>query len=172
MLTDRKIGEILEDMVVIVDSREKKNEHILKYLNDEGIKWRVEKLDSADYSFVLPNYPQLEADYMILIEKKNSLTEIAGNFTSGRERFIREFERLKPDQQIHLVIETATWKKVANGSYRSQLPPKSMRASLLTFHIRYDCPVWFVEKTESPELIYSLMRYELLEYLKNLRESS
>ena len=58
MLTDRKIGEILEDMVVIVDSREKKNEHILEYLNGEGIKWRVEKLDSADYSFVLPNYPR------------------------------------------------------------------------------------------------------------------
>ena len=171
-LTDRKIGEILEDMIVIVDTREKKNEHILRYLSGEGIKWKKEKLDSGDYSFILPNYPELDVDKKFIIEKKNSLSEIAGNFTSGRERFAREFERLEEDQQIHIVIEGATWKKVFNGSYRSQLPPKSMRASLLTFSIRYDCPIWFVGKDELPEFMYYLLRYELLEFLKDLRENS
>ena len=165
LLTDRQLADILKDITVIVDTREQKNDHILEYLNEHSIPYKVEKLDTADYSFVLPKYPDFNMDKKVLIEKKNSLTEIAGNFTSGRERFQREFERIT-DEKIHLVIEDATWKKVKNGSYRSQLPSKSMTASLLTWNIRYNCPVWFVGKDESPDLIYKLMYYELFEELK------
>lgn len=164
-MTDRQISDILKDIRVVIDTREKKNEHIIAYLEENNIPYEVSKLDTADYSFVIPNYPELNMDRKVLIEKKNSLTEIAGNFTSGRERFAREFERVV-DERIHLVIEDATWKKVKNGSYRSQFPPRSMMASLLTWNIRYNCPVWFVTKEESPELIYRLMYYELMEELK------
>lgn len=163
--TDRKISDILKDITVIVDTREQKNDHILDFLNENSIPYTKEKLDSGDYSFILPNYPEIGMDKQILIEKKNSLTEIAGNFTSGRDRFQREFERLT-NEKIHLVVEDATWKKVKNGSYRSQLPSKAMSASLLTWNIRYNCPVWFVGKDESPELIFRLMYYELFEELK------
>lgn len=170
-MTDKQMDEILQDMIVIVDTREQKNEHILKFFDDNNIKYKIEKLDTADYSFFLPNYPELDLDKKILVEKKNSLDEIAGNFTKGRERFIREFERVKEDEVIHLLIEGATWKKVLKGSYRSKFPPKSMMASLLTWNIRYDCNVWFVGKDESPTLLYGILRYELLEKLKNIRKS-
>lgn len=165
VLTDKQISDILKDITVIVDTREQKNDHILDFFCEESIPYKKEKLDTADYSFILPNYPEIGMDKKVLIEKKNSLTEIAGNFTSGRERFQREFERVT-DEQIHLIVEDATWKKVKNGSYRSQLPSKAMMASLLTWNIRYNCPVWFVGRDESPELIYKLMYYELFEELK------
>lgn len=168
-LTDKVIQSILDDMVIICDTREQKNQHILDYFNDNNIKYKVEKLDTADYSFILPHYPEICMDKQVLVEKKNSLDEIAGNFTKGRDRFQREFERVVTEK-IHLVVEKATWKKLLNGSYRSQMPPQSMMASMLTWNIRYSCPIWFAEVGESPVLIYNIMKYELLEHLKNLRD--
>lgn len=170
MFTDKQIAEIIKDICVIVDTREQKNEHILRYLEEIGVPYISEKLDSADYSFILPHYPELNFDRKVLIEKKNSLTEIAGNFGSNRARFAREFERVPDDTVIHLLIEEATWKKVMKGSYRSSMSPQSMMASIITWNIRYGCPVWFVGKDESPIVIYNLMKYELMEKLKEMRK--
>lgn len=167
-ITDKMIGDVLADMVIITDTREQKNQHILEYFDDKEIKHRLEKLDSADYSVVFPNHPEFELDYSILIEKKNSLDEIAGNFTKGRERFIKEFERIG-DAKIHLLIENATWRKVRNGSYRSKLPPQNMVANLLTWNARYNCPIWFVNPTESGMLIYQVFKYGTMEKLKSMR---
>lgn len=166
MLTDNEKASILQDMVVICDTREQKNQHILDYFTQYKIPYKTERLDTADYSFILPSYPELNLDKTVLVEKKNSLDEIAGNFTKDRVRFINEFERVTTEH-IHLVIENATWKKVKNGSYRSKLHPNSMTASLLTWNIRYNCPLWFVGKEESPELIYKILYYELKEILNN-----
>lgn len=168
-MTDKQMQDILDDMVIIVDTREKKNEHIIKYLTDNKIRYIIKKLDIADYSFELPNFPNLKLDKQFLVEKKNSLDEIVGNFTKDRERFAREFERIT-SEKIHLVIEQATWKKLLKGSYRSKFPPKSFMASLLTFSIRYNIKTWFCTEDESPTLIYNLLRYELFEHLKELRK--
>jgi len=164
-LTDGEIAKVLKDIVIIVDTRERKNKHILDYFDENKIKYIIRKLDSADYSFILPNYPELHFDESILVEKKNSLTEISGNFTSGRKRFTNEFDRAMP-KDIHIVIEDATWKKVVNGSYRSEFPPKSMIASLMTWNARYLSPIWFVGKSESPMVIYNIIYYGLRELLK------
>ena len=167
-MTDRELNDIIDDMVVIVDTREQKNGHLLKYFDDNGIKWVCKKLDTADYSFELPNYKHLGLDRKILVEKKNSLDEITGNFTTSRDRFQREFERIT-DEHLHLVIENTTWKKVVNGSYRSKMHPNSLIASLLSWSVRYGFKVWFVGKDESPMLIYNLLKYELVEALKGVK---
>lgn len=160
--------DVLKDMTIIVDTREKSNKHILEYLKENHVPYIEEKLDSGDYSFVLPNYPELNMDKKILIERKGSLDEVAGNFTTGRKRFINEFERLHNDQKIHLVLERFTWRKLFNGTYRSKFHPNSYKASLFTWNIRYNCPIWTCERKESPEIIYKIMYYELKEYLNNL----
>jgi ERCC4-type nuclease len=168
-LTDKQMMDILSDMVIICDTREQKNQHILDYFKENNIPYIIEKLDTADYSFILPNYPDIKMDKMILIEKKNSLDEIAGNFTKDRERFAREFERVD-GERIHLLIENATFKKLLNGSYRSKFPPKSFLASLLTWNVRYNCPVWFTTPNETGIIIRYILYYELLEHLKGMRE--
>lgn len=170
-MTDKEIQAVLDDMTIIVDTREKKNDHIIKYLTDNNIPYIIKKLDIADYSFELPHFPHLNVDRQFLVEKKNSLDEIVGNFTKDRARFAREFERIT-SEKIHLVIEQATWRKLFNGSYRSKFPPKSFMASLMTYSIRYDIKVWFAQPEESPVIIYNLLKYELLEYLKELRKNS
>jgi ERCC4-type nuclease len=168
-MTDKEKQLIIDDMVIISDSREQRNEHIIKYLTENKIPYIIKKLDSADYSFELPHYPELKLDCKILIERKGSLDELAVNFTKGRERFQREFERLEDDSKIHMVLENFTIKKMLNGSYRSKFPSKSYIASLLTWCIRYHCPIWTVTTDESPELIHKLMHYELLEFLKGMK---
>jgi ERCC4-type nuclease len=161
--------DILADMEIIVDSREQKWHHIKDYLDEQNIPYIVKKLEVGDYSFQLPNYPEVNMDNKIIVERKNSLSEIASNFTSGRERFTKEFERVQEGQKVHLVVETATWKKLFNGTYRSKFHPNSFKASLITWCIRYKLPVWFAEVKESPEIIYKLMYYELNEHLNNLK---
>lgn len=168
IITDKVISDILQDIVVIVDSREQKNDHITRFFKDNGIKYEVCKLDTADYSFKLPSFPELGYDLKVLIEKKNSLDEIAGNFTNDRARFAREFERVV-DEHVHLVIENATWKKIANKSWRSAFGSSAMSASLLTYTIRYNLKLWFTPADECPCLIYNIIRYELLEQLKKRR---
>ena len=171
-MTDKQMGNILSDMVIIVDTREQKNGHILKFFEEQKIKYVIEKLETGDYSFYLPNYPELNFNRKFIIEKKNSLDEIAGNFTKDRDRFTKEFERIRPDEHMHLVIENATWKKLFRGSYRSKLSPKSFMASIMSWCIRYSVPVWFVGVDESPTVIYNLLYYELFEQLKKIRNKA
>ncbi len=166
--TDAQIAKIIADMVILCDTRENKNQHMLDYLKSNGIKHRSQKLDSADYSFELPSHQNLNLDLSVLVERKNSLDEIIGNLTSNRDRFIREFERMNDNQIRHIIVENATWKKLFNGSYRSQASPKSITASLLTWNVRYNCPIWFANQTESPELMYNLLVYGLREKLKEM----
>lgn len=163
-MTDKQIGEILKDIVIIVDTREKKNKHILDWLDKNGIPYICEKLDSGDYSFILPNHTTLGLDKSILVERKNSWDEIIGNFTTNRKRFVNEFERATG--KMHIVIENATWTKLFNESYRSMVKPNVVLANLMTFQVRYNCPVWLAKKEESPILIYEIIYRELREKLK------
>jgi len=165
-LTDNQIANILDDMVIITDTREQKNQHILDWLDNNCISHKTEKVDTGDYTFILPNYLELNVDRKFIVERKGSLNELAGNFTTGRARFTREFERIT-DEHIHIVIENATWKKILKGSYRGNFNPKSYMASLLTTGIRYKCQIWFCSTDESPEIIYNILKYELREFLKN-----
>ena len=70
MRTDKEIANILNDMIVLVDSREKKNDHITGYFEKENIKYEVVKLETGDYSFYLPNYGGLGLDEAIMVERK------------------------------------------------------------------------------------------------------
>lgn len=168
-ITDSQMAKILKDMVIQVDNREKKNQHILDYFDKEGIPYEVVKMDTADYTFILPNYPNLNLDKSVLVERKNSLDEISQNFTKHRERFVAEFERVTTED-LHLVIEGATFRKLLAGSYRSKFPPKSFLASLLTFSIRYNTQVWMPNKADSPHVIYNILYYGLREKILQIRK--
>lgn len=168
-LTNKQKMDIIADMVIIVDSREQKWKHIKDFLDKKGIKYKVEKLDVGDYTFKLPNYPELNMDNKFIIERKASLDELAGNFTKGRDRFAREFERLKDEQKIHLLLENFTWRKCLNGSYRSGFTPEAYKASLIAWSIKYNFPVWTIVKQDSGEIIYEILKKELEFVLNNIK---
>lgn len=89
--SDKELDKILskENIVILVDSREKANRHILDVFDKEGIQYRVTALESGDYTFELKAIPELDIPHTmdfrqdIMIERKNSLDEISGNFTRG-----------------------------------------------------------------------------------------
>jgi ERCC4-type nuclease len=52
--TDKEIKELLSGLVILIDTREQGNSHILKYLESHKITHKKRKLDYGDYSAYLP----------------------------------------------------------------------------------------------------------------------
>lgn len=86
------IKRLLKQIVILVDSREKKNSHILEYFEKNGIAYRKEKLEYGDYTFLIPT---TDGDIYFhrdcVLERKASLEELSGNLAQERERFEKEF---------------------------------------------------------------------------------
>ena len=160
------IKKVLATREIIIDTREQKSQHVEKFLDSTNIPWKREKLDSCDYSIRLPDYPEL--DNLVLVERKMSLDEICGNFTKGRERFTKEFERIDKNASVHLVVEKANWYDIIKGNYRSRLPSKSLIASIMSFSERYNIKVWFCKRIEAPRIIDNLLYYAMYNKLKNI----
>lgn len=171
--SDKELQQIIskENIVIIIDSREKANTHITDVFDQEGIQYRVEKLESGDYTFELKAIPELDIPHAmdfrqdVMIERKNSLEEISTNFTKGRERFNDEFGRAWAVKK-YLMIEDGSYEKILNHDYRTEYNSSSFFASLLSFEARYDLRICFVSKETSAILIYNICKYVLRELLK------
>lgn len=162
--TDKEINALLKQLTVICDSREQVNENITGYLDSKKIPHITRKLDTGDYSAMIGDYT-LERD--VVIEKKNGLDEIAGNFTVDRQRFEDEFTRAKAeDLKVFLLIENASWSDILLHNYRSKLLPKSLIASLLSWQVRFNITITFCKPNETGQIIYGILYYAAREALK------
>lgn len=176
--------ECLQNMIYVADSLEQHTEALdirLSYLQP----FVRERLLSGDYTAktLLPDGTWFYVP--VAIERKMSLTEIAGNFCRERERFRAEFNRAR-DAEIRLVvlIEQASWEDLYAGAYRSQMKPKSLVASLLTWMARYRCPILLCDVSADDEeaqeeknrrtamlsgkLIRDILKYEMREALERM----
>ena len=123
-----QIKKMLKEMIVLVDSREQKNAHILEYFQRQGIPYEVEKLDYGDYSCKLPASAAGRDIYFhdsIVIERKNSLEEISGNLSKGRERFEAEFLKARnAGAKIYLMIESPLgYTGIITHGYKTGMKP-------------------------------------------------
>ena len=90
--TDKEMKKVLDNLVVIVDSREQNNQHILDFFNKKNIPYKVVKNDFGDYTAMIPKNTitgftsDLYFDRDIAIERKNSIDEIAGNLKDDAAR--------------------------------------------------------------------------------------
>lgn len=158
-LTDKEILEKLKTLTVIADTREQENSHITGYFTSHKIPFLPRKLDAGDYSATIGN-TTFEND--VVIEKKNSIDEIAGNFTVDRDRFEREFIRAKAEGlKIYLLIENCSWARIVAHDYRSKLEPKALTASLLAWQARYNITINFCEPCETGQIIYGILYYHV-----------
>lgn len=82
---DSEIGRILRNLVVLVDTREQANEHIIKYFKEHKIAYKKQKLDYGDYSCMLPvgTFEGQQRDIYftndIVVERKFCIDELAMN---------------------------------------------------------------------------------------------
>ena len=168
--TEKEKDEIISSMVVIIDTREQKVDHIKKYFEKSKIPFVVKKLDYGDYSFYIPANESLSIprdiyfDKEIIVERKASLEELSGNLVAAdRARFEKEL-CLAPPHKV-LLIENASYGDMVQGKYRTQYSGKAYWASLHKLWHEYDIPFIFM-----PESKYSgvFIRGYFEYYLKNL----
>lgn len=163
--------ECLNQIVYCIDNREQPTERLSKRM--EYLQPNVrETLNAGDYT-AKTLLPSGEWFYVpVAIERKMSLTEIAGNFTRERERFRAEFNRAREHGiRLYILIENASWEAAYAGAYRSQMKPQSLIASLLTWSARYGCAVLMCERSDTGgKLIRDILHYEMREALDRMVE--
>ena len=163
--TKREQDQITKSMIVVIDSREKKMDHITSLYDKQKVKYRVEKLDFADYTFIIPANKDLDIKEDILfhdlvsVERKSGISEISNNITVGRKRFQAEYERHKG--LMVLMIEDDKYKDICESNYRSKVSNKSLLGTLHKWMIKYNVPFIFVEKAFSGVYIHQTFKYYL-----------
>ncbi len=124
-----------EPAILTTDSREqlpyRLDLHVSKFVDFEH---RRAALPEGDYAAHLPDDDSPEST--ICIERK-TLSDLLGSLTAGRERFVRELERLEPYGHRMLIIEASLF-TLARPSALSHVHPASVIGSLLAFSQRYN----------------------------------
>jgi ERCC4-type nuclease len=163
-MTPTALQQILNPMVILVDTNEQVYHHITDVFDKQGIKWVRQNLDFCDYSFKIGDKSY---EKEIAIERKNSLEELSGSFGDGRDRFEREFERgNKENAKMILMVENGSYSKLLGHKYNTQMSVESYKASIFTFKARYGILFEFVESSLSAMFIYNTFKYYLREKLK------
>ena len=169
--TDKEYDELIKSMVIIVDTREKKNHHIIDWFDKKNILWKNKKLDYGDYSFMIPEnkesgiFKDIYFDKKIVIEKKSGLNELSTNLTKERARFKEELT-LAPSNKV-LLIENANYSDVIEGNYDTQYNKKSYYASLHSFWHQFNLPIFFMPDSKySGVFIKGYFEYYLRNYLR------
>jgi ERCC4-type nuclease len=170
--TDKELQTLLKSMVIVIDSREQENGHIIKWLNEKKFPYVTQKIETGDYGFFLPANSEmgmvrdLYFTDKIVVERKNSIEELSGTF-SDRDRFESELLRAKDKQFILMVEESQGYEKIINHRYSTQYNEKSFLATLFTFRHRYGMDINFIDKRYAGLFIYQQFYYFLREFLKS-----
>ena len=164
--TDKEKKQIIDSMVILIDTREKANEHIVDFFEKKKIPYKKKALDKGDYSFYIAKNSELGIikdvyfDSEIVIERKASLEELSGNLTQNRDRFEHELS-LAPKNKV-LLLENCNFDDIVDGNYDTKYNKKSFLASMFTFWHRYNLPVFFMPDIQyTPAFIKLYFTYYL-----------
>ncbi len=159
---------ILNNICILVDTRENANQHILTYFDKKKIEYRQQKLEYGDYTLLLKANPEYGIMHDLVldfaVERKGSLEELSGNFTNDRVRIEEEFWR--GNNKMALVIENTSIDNIISHTYTTNYNEKSFLATLISFYHRYGIQFTFTEKSNSGLIIFALLFYKLREEMK------
>lgn len=155
--------------MVLIDTREQQNGHIIKYFDSKKINYESTKLDYGDYGAYIPKNDDygITRDMFVnvFIERKNSIDELASTIKE-RTRFENELIRSHESNFLLLVEDSNGYENIVHGNYRSMYQPKALIASLKAFESRYNFNTSFVSKTLAGNFIYHHLYYHVREVLK------
>lgn len=166
------VKSALESFTILIDTREHETPALAQRIQQMGCPVLTTKLNFGDYSAqcVLPSGITYTLADKVSIERKQSLTEICGNFGTNRARFTREFERAKSSNaKTYILVEQATWEKAYSGQYRSKMAPPALTSSLTTWMARYNTPIIFCEPQTSGKLIHDILYREMKQHLEAIQ---
>ena len=142
--------------ILICDTRERKNKHILDYFEKNNQDYIISKLETGDYMYY--------KDYSTIIDKKDGLKELAYNLCRQAEhdRVIREIElaqSLGCKNFIFLVQcnvkseeDIKKWK-----SPHTKVKGETLLKVLKTFAEHHNCRFIFCERKKMGERIIQLL---------------
>ena len=141
--------------MLICDSKEKTNEHILRYFDRHGIDYEIRKLDVGDYMF---------EGGTISVDTKRSVDELASNMLNRNDhaRFLREAKRAA-DSGVKLIVllETSKYKSIPDlrewRSKYSGISGRSLMNAIYKTHISYGVEFLFYPKISTGRRIIELL---------------
>ena len=142
--------------MIICDTREKKNAHILRYFTENGIEYEEHKLDVGDY--MDPDNPHLS------IDRKQNLDEVCGNLCTANNRFWREVRRARESGiklivliehggAVHNIEDVKQWK-----SKFSRVTGRRLAEEMYKVHIAYHVEFLFCDKRSTGRRIYEIIK--------------
>ena len=89
--SDSEISKLLkENFMVLYDTREQKNQHILDFLDKKKIQYKKKKINEGDYTAIITAREDMGISrnlyFNIAVERKNSVDELASievNYLKG-----------------------------------------------------------------------------------------
>ena len=146
-------------MVIQIDTREQKYDHVVNYFDSKGIKHVRSKC-------VVGDYVNLE-NPMVVVDRKKDLQEVAGNVCQQHERFVRELELAKElGYKMYILVEEPNITKVEQVfgwyNWRRKKNPKAVSGRtlgkiMLTISQKYGVEWVFTTKANCGQRIVELL---------------
>lgn len=155
-------------MKIIIDSREKKCDHIKVWFEKNGIEYEVKKIDVGD--FIIEDKPNISVD------RKQNLSELSRNLTNKADhsRFWKEVRRSR-EQGIKLYIlcehggkiksiqDVALWSDKYSG-----VNGRDLMNEIYRVHIAYGVEFLFCDKRCTARRIVEILNRKSNEQISNL----
>lgn len=146
-------------MVIQIDTREQKYDHVVKYFDSQGIKYVRSKC-------VVGDYVNLE-NPMVVIDRKKDLQEVAGNVCQQHDRFVRELELAKElgykmiilveDPTITTLTNVCSWYNWRRRTNKKAITGKTLYKIMKTMQDKYGIEWQFCKKEKCGERIVELL---------------
>lgn len=153
------------NFLILTDTRQQKEKHIIKAFDKQGIKHIQTKLDSADYMALRFKDNQFVFDFSTLIDTKKDLLEMAGNLchTTEHARLVREVERgqslgckkfifLIGEKNIKSMDDIKKW-----SNPNTKIEGETLLKVMLTFQKHHNCTFLIIARDKMGQAIIDLL---------------
>lgn len=158
--TDKAYKELLSNMIIQIDKREQRNEHIKAWFDKNKISYMDKSFESGDYGFIIKANTDLgflkDTHFVdeLFIERKKDLDELAGNLKS--EAFINEIKRTKNIEHKFIIIENGSWEDILAHKYESKYNELAFYRTLIKLQTKYNVHIIFTNNIA--EMIYNICK--------------
>lgn len=156
----------MNDFIILTDSRQQKENHIIKEFDKQGILHIRTGLPSADYMAVrYDNEQGFYLDYSVLIDTKKDLLELCNNMTrtSEHQRVIREVELgqqlgcekfvfITAEDKIKSVEDIKNW-----SNKHTRVKGETLYKILKTFKEHHNCKFMIAPKKDIGKVIIDIL---------------
>ena len=140
---------------IIIDSREKKCDHIKAYFDRQGIEYEIRKLDEGDY--------QIDGQPNLTVDRKKDMQEMYNCVVNDKSRFYKEVRRchdkgiklyilIEHSSQIKTLEDVPKWK-----SKYGTISSREIMERLYRLHISYSVEIFFCSKRQTAQKIIEIL---------------